>query len=340
MTYQENRSDSLRYKEEYLSGLEALLHARQKDAATQRKVRAAAILREPEKYRAELREMLGFPLNQEKPGTAPLVESELLSEEDGYNVYRLRIEILENLTMTGIYFCRHGDEKKPLVIVQHGGAGTPELISGFFGSTSNYNDMLMRVFEQDVHVFAPQLLLWDVAKYGASYDRPMMDARLKRVGSSITAIEVFGMMRALDYFETVPNVSCFGMVGLSYGGFYTQMMAALDTRIESAISCSYFNERDRHPRPDWTWNGSAHLFDDAELALLVYPRKLCLAVGEKDNLFACEGAKAAFSTLQEACNAIDTEWVDFFTFDGVHEFFFDDEAIKKLALELKRHTRG
>ncbi len=331
MIYKENFGDSARYKEEYLSGLEAFIRAREKEAAAVRKARAASILCEPEKYRAELREMLGFPLTQEKPSTPPHTETVLHSEEEDYTVYRLRVEIMKDLVMTGLYFRLHGNEKRPLAIVQHGGAGTPELISGVYGSTSNYNDMLMRVLRQGVHVFAPQLLLWNTEKYGIPFDRPMMDSRLKRVNSSITAIEVFGIMRALDYFETLPEVGNFGMVGLSYGGFYTQMTAALDTRIRSAISCSYFNERDRHSRVDWTWRGSAYLFDDAELALLVYPRKICLAVGENDELFACEGAKAAFSALKSECETVGDDWVKFFTFDGAHEFFFDEEAIIKFA---------
>lgn len=41
-----------------------------------------------------------------------------------------------------------------------------------------------------------------------------------------------------------------GMVGLSYVGFYTLYIAALDTRIKAAVSCSFFNDRDRYPWSD------------------------------------------------------------------------------------------
>ena len=335
MNYKENDKDSAIYKEEYLHGLNDLIRRREKDAASIRASLAAEILREPELYRRRLREMLGFPLCEAHPQIPPYAEKTLLSEEDGYTVFRLRIEVLDGLFMTGLYFRLNCKEKCPLSIVQHGGEGTPELVAGIYGYTNNYHDMLMRVLKQGVHVFAPQLLLWKTEKYGVPYQRDMIDAKLKRVGSSMTAVEVFGIMRVIDYLQTLPEVASFGMVGLSYGGFYTQMTAALDTRIRSAVSCSYFNERDRHAFVDWTWRDSAYLFDDAELALLVYPRKLCLAVGERDELFDCEGAKAAFAVLQEYCKEIGTDWLAFFTFDGMHEFFFDDDTLRKFAEELK-----
>ena len=335
MKYKEKFEDSATYKTTYLSGLEILIHKREREAKAIRSVRAEKMIDDPERYRKELREMLGFPLCEEQRKSLPQTEWTRLSDEDGYTVYRLRIEIMEDLFMTGLYFRLNGEENRPLVIVQHGGEGTPELISGVYGFTNNYHDMLMRVLNQGFHVFAPQLLLWKTERFGVPYDRTKIDARLKRVGSSITAVEVYGIMRIIDYFESFDDITCFGMVGLSYGGFYTQMTAALDTRIRSAVSCSYFNERDRHAFIDWTWRDSAYLFDDAEIALLTYPRNLHLAVGERDELFNCEGANASFAVLKEYCQTVGTDWVEFFTFDGTHEFFFDDATLRKFAEELK-----
>ena len=179
--------------------------------------------------------MLGWPLVGFSTKKLSNVKSELLSEEDGYEIYRMQFEILEGVNLTGLFFKQSVYEKKPLVIVQHGGHGTPEQLSGMYGNTANYNDMLKRVRRYGVHVFAPQLLLWR-DEYNVPFDRRAIDGRLKRVGSSITAIEVFGIMRILDYFEYQEYVSCFGMVGLSYGGFYPLYTAAVDTRIKSAIS--------------------------------------------------------------------------------------------------------
>jgi hypothetical protein len=212
--------------------------------------------------------------------------------------------------------------------------GTPELISGIYGSTTNYNNMLHRVSSLGVHVFAPQLLLWS-DDYQVEFDRKAMDTQLKRVGSSITAVEVYGITRILDYFETRDDVSSFGMVGLSYGGFYTLYTAAADTRIQSAISCSFFNKREAVNWSDWTWFQSGERFDDAEVACLVYPRKLCIEIGDHDPLFDCRFGIESFERLKDICGDRGIQWVDFIVFDGNHEFHKDDAPIRRLVEDLR-----
>lgn len=334
MRYNEKTELTDSYKKDYVNGLETIIEKLQKNAEKIRDEYAVNILSEQEKYRDDLRKMLGWPLVDFCADKRLAVKTELLSVEDGYRIYRMQFEILDGLNMTGLFFRQDGEEKKPLVIVQHGKLGTPEKISGFYGDTGNYNDMLQRVRENDVHIFAPQLLLWSDI-YNVEFDRESIDARLKRVGSSITAIEVFGLTRILDYFEQEKYVSSFGMVGLSYGGFYTLYTTAIDTRIKSAISCSFFNERDAVGWSDWTWFESAEKFDDAEVACLIYPRELYIGIGDKDELFDYRNSIAAFDKLKRLCNKAGTEWVKFEVFGGTHEFFKDDEPIQKLVKEIK-----
>ena len=276
--------------------------------------------------------MLGWPLVGVDLNKIPVVTAEKLSHEDGYEIYRMQFEILDGLKLTGLFF--KAQSEKPLVIVQHGGLGTPEIISGVYGNTGNYNDMLQRVIKHGIHAFAPQLLLWNAEEYNVPKDRGVLDARLKRVGSSITAVELYGIILTLNYFEKQDFVSDFGMVGLSYGGFYTLYASAIDTRIKSAISCSFFNKRDMYARADWTWFKSAEKFDDAEIASLVYPRDLCIQIGSRDELFDYKYGEESFEKLKEICKEVGTDWVSFMVFDGVHEFCIDDEPIKKLISRL------
>ena len=333
MQYREDKQITAQHKADYVQQLDALLRKRQQLAGEKRSAFIKDIFAEPDRYRQKLREMLGWPLAGYQAAGLPQATMEELSQEDGYTVYRVGFEILDGLVMHGLLFRQAGDEPKPLVLVQHGGSGTPELISGFYGTTTNYNDMLHRVRKFGVHVFAPQLLLWS-EQYEIAYDRRALDARLKRVGSSIAAVEIFGLTRILDYFETQSYVNCFGMVGLSYGGFYTLYTTALDTRIQSAISCSYFNTRDEIGWSDWTWHRSAEYFDDAEIACLVYPRRLCIPLGERDALFSVESGKASFERLRNLCRDIGSDWVELITFDGVHEFYKDDAPIARLVKDL------
>ena len=334
MIYREDKQVSEKYKKEYVEGFNIILDKRQKEAEIIRNNYFKDVFLNQQEYRDDLKKMLGWPLVDYQVNELPTVVMEKLSEEDGYTIYRAQFEVIEGLKMTGLFFKAQGVEEKPMVIVQHGGLGTPERISGVYGETCNYNDMLHRVRKHDVHVFAPQLLLWH-DEYNVKYDRKEIDARLKRVGSSITAIEVFGIMRIMDYFENQSYVSSFGMVGLSYGGFYTLFTTAIDTRIKSAISCSFFNTRDIVGWSDWVWFKSAEKFDDAEIACLIYPRKLCIEIADNDELFDVKYGVESFEKLKKICENVGTEWVELKVFEGVHEFNWDDEPISKLINDLK-----
>lgn len=334
MNHREEAEITKELKKSYLNGIENLILSRQRELEEKRDAFCKNIFSDPQYYRTEFAKMLGWPLTDRRDSVPPPTKSTKLSDEEGYSIYRMTFKILDGVELSGLYFKMNTDEKKPLVIVQHGGLGTPELIAGMYGSTQNYHQMLPSVIACGAHAFAPQLLLWDAQKYGVTHERAKLDAALKRVGSSITAIELHGLTRILDYFETQDNIGNFGMVGLSYGGFYTLFMTALDTRIKSAISCAFFNTRDKYPWCDWTWFNSAALFDDAEIACLVYPRRLCIEIGTRDELFDAEYGKKSYEKLTRLCKNVGTEWLTFIPFDGVHEFCRDNTPIENLIKDL------
>ncbi|MBO5408549.1 MAG: hypothetical protein J6A61_04005 [Clostridia bacterium] len=332
MKYQETKEISKKYKQQYVNGLEHLLARREADCETVRETYRKDIFTNPKKYREDFQKMLGWPLVGYTPEQLSEPKSEKLSDENGYSVYRMQFEILKGVFLTGLFFQVDG-KKNPLVIFQHGGAGTPEFAAGVYGSSEYYYDVIQNLTGQGAHVFAPQLLLWDET-YGVEYDRKAMDAHLKRVGSSITAIEIHGIQTVLDYFEKKDSVSNFGMVGLSYGGFYTLYTAALDTRIKSAVSCAFFNQRSKYPFSDWTWFESAKLLDDAEIACLIYPRKLCVELGNRDDLFSFDSGVAELQRLKTLCCDVGCDWLEFLEFDGIHEFCPEVAPLVRLVKHL------
>ncbi len=178
MNYREEWDESKPYKKKYVDGIEELIQKRQNFLKEQRKEKSKDIFIRQEEYRESFKKMLGWPLCEQTTGDVCVSFEQKLSDEDGYSVYRMSFMILDGLTVTGLLFRQAGEGKKPMVIVQHGGAGTPEVMSSVYGNTFNYNDVTMRVVAQGVHVFAPQLLLWK-NEYGVSYDRVRTDARLK-----------------------------------------------------------------------------------------------------------------------------------------------------------------
>ena len=332
--YREEIQASEEYKKKFVEGLNELIFDRQREFEKKRKEYRKDIFKDQEKYRDAFKSMLGWPLVDHHDEGLPGVSSVKLAEENGYKIYRMTFTVLGTVQVTGLYFEIDGSEKRPLVIAQHGGWGSPEQISNFYGDTENYNHMAERVLERGAHVFAPQLLLWNPNKHSTEYDRARIDGRLKRVGGSIAAVECYALMRILDYFEAQDNVLSFGMLGLSYGGFWTLYLSAIDTRIKSAISCAFFNKRDQYPWTPWTWLCAAEKFDDAEVAALVYPRKLCIQIGKNDPLFDAKYGYESYESLCEMCKDVGTEWVNFMPFDGDHEFCKDDAPIEDMIKRL------
>ncbi len=329
----ESVDTSQKYKESYLHGLENIIQQRERTADAVRHQKCRDILGNQETYRQSLKAFLGWPLTENHPKDVPAVKVEKLSEDKICAIYRICIEVLDGYTITGLLF-QKDEKRRPLVIAQHGGEGTPEQVGNLYGDTYNYNQMIERMLSYDVNVFAPQLLLWNTANFGVPYQRDVLDARLKNTGSSIAALEIYAITRALDYFQAQSFVSNFGMLGLSYGGFYTLYTAAVDQRIRSSVVCS-FSHTSKQARCDWMWTGFRENFSDAEVACLVYPRRLCMEMGDGDLLFDIQEVEGEALRLNELTGESKENWFQFVTFSGGHEFCWDDKPLQGLAEDIQ-----
>lgn len=339
MKYSEDIKATDKHRRAYLNSIENLIKKRRSECNEQRLCNVKNIIADPEKARYDFIEMLGWPLT-ETPRVPLSSTKELLSDEETYNIYRVGFETFPDFWFYGLLF-EYKNKKLPLVISQHGGLGTPELCSGLYnGDTSNYNRMTERLFERGVHVFAPQLLIWNAEKYGVEYNRNDIDSKLKQLGGSIAALEIYCIRSVISYFERQPNVdgNRIGMAGHSYGGFYTLFTAAADTRIKTALSSSYFNDANEYSWCDFTWKNSAHKFLHSETALLCYPRKLWISVGEKDTCFNIDTAKTEYERLRteiKTCGISD-DWLNFEIYDADHIFCPDDKFVDDMIFELKK----
>lgn len=288
----EEISSSLPFREEYDRGLKQLIENRRAELNRVRAERMspANIAADREKFRREYLDLLGWPLNEyEEYRKTPMNVRVIPHGENDFAVIRqMQFEVLPDLWFYGLFFeHKNKSEDLPFVICQHGGLGTPEVVSGVLGETYNYNNLLERAatYGKGANTFAPGLYLWH-DDYGPKKDRNSIDNALKQLGGSIAALEVFAIRRALDWFvdEGIAKEGHIGMIGLSYGGSYTLLTAAADTRITAAYSSCQYNDRYIHNWYDWTWKGSA-MYLDAEMAALVAPRALYLEEGDNDDLF-------------------------------------------------------
>ncbi|MCM8768943.1 MAG: hypothetical protein NC911_04605 [Candidatus Omnitrophica bacterium] len=287
-------------------------------------------------YRKQLKKLLGWPLTRAVK-EKPCLRRRLRVGKDSLGVIeRFWIDCGYGLSLYGLFFRPQSPGPVPLVISQHGGGGTPELTAGFFGS-ANYNEMTRRVLYRKVAVWAPQLFLWK-KDFGPECDHLCLDRKLKHLGGSLAALEIYRLQRSLDILTRLPGIdkNKIGMIGLSYGGFYSLLLAAIDVRIKVTISSCYFNDRFLYDFGDWIWFNSANFFLDEELACLVCPRPLYIEVGKKDPMFSAKTARpiarlvaAVYKKLGVPRNFVYNE------FQGGHEL---DRAEKNIDF-LFRHLQ-
>ncbi len=230
---------------------------------------------------------IGYP----PPGAAPKDNAtfDKIGEDDIGVYYRAKIPVLPEVHAEGIYIVpKHLTGRAPLVISMHGGGGSPE-VALFHGGT-NYHDMVRGGVKQGYVIFAPQHL-FNADGYPKDI-RNQIDTRMRLVGTSLTAVEVAKITRSLDVLVKRPEVDAerIGMVGLSYGGYYTLVTPAIETRIKASVSSCYFGvqefryEKDELAVPsDFQFKDRFTLFRDTQLVALICPRALEIQAGDKDD---------------------------------------------------------
>jgi hypothetical protein len=86
MNYREEWEASREGKRQYVEGLERLIVERQEALAKKRRDFCKQIMTDAERYRAELRQMLGWPLVDHAVEGLPAVSAVRLAEEDGVTI--------------------------------------------------------------------------------------------------------------------------------------------------------------------------------------------------------------------------------------------------------------
>jgi dienelactone hydrolase len=323
------------YRETFLAEVQALIANQQALAKANRREFFRPDFSSPEAYkdsadlyREAFKEMLGWPVNREPLPGIPAARRQLVAQDEMGCIERLWIETLPGLHTYGLLFTPPDPAPHPLILSFHGGGGTPELCSSFFDS-KNYNDMTRRAQRLGAVIFVPQFLLWNET-FGAPPNRLELDARLKQLGGSVAALEIFEVQRSLDYLTNRSDVigGRVGVIGLSYGGFYSLYCAAADPRIQVCVSSCFFNDRTLYAREDWSWFNAANTFLDAEIAALVCPRPLYIEVGQQDNHFTVDTAVQEAEHVREIYHRLRIgERFGFKAFDGGHELDRSDDAL-------------
>ena len=336
--YSEEIGKDTPYRAEFLSGIEAFLQTAKERATKNRErfITPKAYKNSPKKYREKFKDMLGFPLRDKREILA--VEKIFVCEDGNVDLYRMSFSFANGLKYYGLYFQqKENAEEKPFVFGLHGGAGTPELVSSLHRNSTNYNHLVRRLTDKGASVFAPQLLLWKTEDYGNAYDRLETDGRVRQLGGCVTALEVYLMQCALDYFLAKENVNenKIGVAGMSYGGMYALHFAAVDTRIKACYSSSFVCDVFQWVKDDWSYQNAQNTFAIAETAGLIAPRPLVVAMGVNDPAYQkgtdkeCERILPYYEIFNKKAN------FKYMTFEGVHEVDKNDEELDFIVSALQ-----
>lgn len=310
-----NTNTTSRERDLYTEAPEKSEHARREYAAAVAKLAELGFSSyEKDPGATSLANALGAPLNL-KNKMLPTLSQEYVGSDDMCEIFRLRIAALPSLPFFGLMLVPH-DAKTPapLCIAAHGHLGTPELMYGMHGK-NGYSDLIRKLLSRGNAVFAPQLLLWNFGfnpakpHYATAYDRTSLDAALKSHGGSITALEVFCILRSIDALEGVRalDMKNLGVCGMSYGAFLTMRAMAQDTRIRRGFFMSCF-DGGLDPRfPEWRVRDGFVTPRDGEIAALCAPRPVLIEIGENDDIFPPAGALKEAETARRAYKELNAE---------------------------------
>ena len=291
-----------------------------------------------EEFRAEYASMLGIDICREVFGSGiPEAERYPVGEDELCRIDRILFTLCDGVKFTGLLLLpKKRAEKAPIIVMSHGGGGSPELCSDMLGK-NNYGGVVRKLLSRGMIIFAPQLLLWNlqpvlcdsaIPQYSTPYNRIDTDNSMKQSGASIAGFEIYEISRALDWLlsrDFIDAERC-GMLGLSYGGFYTLYTMAYDTRIKSGWSGAFFNDRTKYAWKDFVWKDSAGRFLDTEVAGLCAPRRLWCDIGATDPVFSADGVPELFGRVQEFYNAANASTkVRMNLWEGGHRFSDSNE---------------
>ncbi len=280
----------MRYLEREARALTDAARAEVSDRATWEKVR--------DRRRQEMREMLGL---DPEPARTPLnVQITGKIQRPGYVIEKIAFESLPKVYVTGNLYVPDGPGKKPTVIYVCGHAYSP------YGAKTYYQRHGHSLAKQGYVAFMldPIQIAETFALHHGVYNQEMYDWYSR--GYSPAGLEVWNVIRALDYLETRPEVdsSRFGITGRSGGAAMSWFAASVDERLQVAapvMGISTYaadvaeDTEKRHCDCMFPVNSLRH--DMLHQGALIAPRALMMAHGKKDLLFPVPGYKEFESVI-------------------------------------------
>jgi len=198
------------------------------------------------------------------------------------------------------------EEKRPVVVCQHGLEGRPQHVIGDEGY-KHYKAFATALAERGFITFAPQ----NIYIFGDRFRT--LQRKANPLGKTLFSIMVPQHQQIVDWLQSLPNVDPerIAFYGLSYGGKSAMRIPALVTDYCLSICSADFNEwvrknaSTRHSF-SYVWHGEYEIFEFdlgstfnyAEMAALICPRPFMVERGYFDGVGEDEWVAFEFAKVR------------------------------------------
>jgi len=238
----------------------------------------------------------------------PHARTRLLYDEQFYRGYQVVLDVFPGVFAYGILLLpkgMHKNEKRPVVVCQHGLEGRPR---DTVMKRDYHSSFAARLAEDGFITFSPQNL------YIFGDDFRTLQRKANPLGKTLFSIIIPQHQQIVDWLQTLPQVDSerIGLYGISYGGKTVMRVTPVVEDYKVAICSADFNDwvwknaSTRSPY-SYVWSGEYEIFEwdlgstfnYAEMATLIAPRPFMVERGHFDGVapderVAYEYAKVRF----------------------------------------------
>jgi len=251
-------------------------------------------------------------------------------ETDKWTGHEIVLDVFEDVIAYGVLLVPKNlkpDEKRPVVVCQHGLEGRPTDI--FLNDHRAYHDFAAKLCERGFITFAPQNLYIFRDRFRT------LQRKANSIGRTLFSVIVPQHQQIVNWLKTQPGVDPdrIAFYGLSYGGKSAMRIPALVTDYCLSICSADFNEWVRKNAStrhnfSYVWTGEYEIFEwdlgstfnYFEMAALICPRPFMVERGHfdgvgEDEWVAYEYAKVRnlYAARLKIPERTEIEW-----FDGPH----------------------
>jgi dienelactone hydrolase len=265
---------------------------------------------------------------QEKMLTIP--KSRQIYDEETWSGHEIILDVLPEIFLWGYFLIPKGiekGEKRPVMVVMHGGSGLPEVVMDKQNKT--YKGLAVQLVEQGYIVFAPHF------PWRAGDDYRNLQRKANPLGLSVFSVLLNQHEKLLDWLTEQPFVDPkkIGFYGLSWGGKVAVRVPALLDRYSLSICSGDFNE--------WIWKNATTdwpnsymfvpeyemfdfnlgmTFNYGEMVALMAPRAFMVERGHDDGVGIDEWVAYEYAKINRLYNQLGiAEKTGIEYFNGGHE---------------------